>query len=174
MKVFVYARHGAQARPNHYVIPGAGDPEGVLPDRVFMLGHEIDFLTELDFLVMATPLTEKNRGMVGPEQLAALKSTAFVLNPARGPLIQEQALLQVLREGKIAGAALDTHYAYPLPADHPLWRFPNVILTPHISGSTGMPCFLERVWAIFIENVRRLTTGQPILNELTPAQLAGE
>jgi phosphoglycerate dehydrogenase-like enzyme len=174
MKVFVYVRHGVQARPNHYVIAGTGDPEGVLPDRVFLLGQENDFLKELDFLVMAAPLTEKNKGMVGAAELAALKSSAFVLNSARGPLIQEHALLHALREGKIAGAALDAHYAYPLPADHPLWRFPNVIITPHISGSTGMPCFPERVWEIFIENVRRLMKGQPLLNQLTPAQLAGE
>jgi phosphoglycerate dehydrogenase-like enzyme len=174
MKVFVYARHGVKPRPNHYVIPGAGDPEGILPNRVFTLGQENDFLKELDFLVISAPLTEKNKGMVGAAELAALKNSAFVLNSARGPLIQEQALLQALRDGKIAGAALDAHYAYPLPADHPLWRFPNVIITPHISGSTGMPCFLERVWAIFIENVRRLIKGQPLLNQLTPAQLAGE
>ena len=151
------------------MIPGTGDPEGVIPDRVFYPGQEKEFLSSLDFLIMAIPLTERNRGIIGAEELAALKPTAFVLNPARGPLIQEQALLQVLREQKIAGAALDTHYAYPLPADHPLWRFPNVIITPHISGSTGMPCFLERVWSIFTENVRRLIEHRPLLNELTPA-----
>jgi phosphoglycerate dehydrogenase-like enzyme len=172
LRVHVYTRQGLKPRPNHFVIPGTGDPEGVIPDRVFCPGQEKEFLSSLDFLIMAIPLTERNRGIIGPEELAALRPTAFVLNPARGPLIQEQALLQALREQKIAGAALDTHYAYPLPADHPLWRFPNVIITPHISGSTGMPCFLERVWSIFLENVRRLIEHKPLLNELTPAQLS--
>ncbi|MGY8673311.1 MAG: NAD(P)-dependent oxidoreductase, partial [Verrucomicrobiia bacterium] len=105
--------------------------------------------------------------------LRALRPTAYILNPARGPLIQEQALLQALREGLIAGAALDTHYHYPMPPDHPLWRMPNVIMTPHISGSSGSPTFLERVWDILVQNVGRLQNDEPLLNELTPQQLLG-
>ncbi|HJN15590.1 MAG TPA: NAD(P)-dependent oxidoreductase, partial [Armatimonadota bacterium] len=97
-----------------------------------------------------------------------------LLNPARGPLVQEKALLQALREGWIAGAALDTHYYYPMPADHALWRFPNVIITPHVSGSSASPYFLDRIWDLFVQNVERYVSGQPLLNELTPAQLAGD
>jgi phosphoglycerate dehydrogenase-like enzyme len=97
-----------------------------------------------------------------------------VLNPSRGPLIQEAALLRALREGWIAGAALDTHYAYPLPSDHTLWRLPNVIMTPHISGSAESPHFLTRIWDIFLQNVERYRSGKPLLNELTAAQLRGE
>ena len=112
-------------------------------------------------------------GGIGERELQALPRHAFVLNPARGPIIQEAALLRALREGWIAGAALDTHYAYPLPPEHPLWRMENVILTPHISGSGLSPHFLERVWDIFSLNLDRLERAQPLLNELTPAQLAG-
>ena len=68
------------------------------------------------------PLTSANEGIVGEPELRALRPTAYVLNPARGPLIQEQALLRALREGWIAGAALDTHYRYPMPPEHPLWK----------------------------------------------------
>jgi phosphoglycerate dehydrogenase-like enzyme len=102
-----------------------------------------------------------------------LPRSAFLLNPARGPLVQETALLRALEEGWIAGAAIDTHYHYPLPPEHPLWRAPNVILTPHISGSGQSPYFLDRVWDIFVENMRRFISGRPLLNELTPAQLSG-
>ena len=111
---------------------------------------------------------------MGEAELRALRPTAYVLNPARGPLIQEQALLKALREGWIAGAALDTHYHYPMPPDHPLWAMPNVIMTPHISGSGGSPFFLQRIWDIFVQNVERFQKGEPLLNELTASQLRGE
>ena len=99
---------------------------------------------------------------------------AFVLNPARGPLIGEQALVAALREGRIAGAALNTHYQYPLPPEHPLWQLPNVILTPHISGSTRNSYFKTRLWDIVHENARRFVSGEPLLNELTPRQIDGD
>jgi phosphoglycerate dehydrogenase-like enzyme len=112
--------------------------------------------------------------MVAETELRSLSKSAFVLNPARGPLILEAALLKALREGWIAGAALDTHYYYPMPADHPLWHFPNVILTPHISGSDSSPHYRERIGEILTQNVRRLTSGHTLLNELSPAQLHDE
>jgi phosphoglycerate dehydrogenase-like enzyme len=174
MIVHVRSRKGIGRRTNTYHVPGVGDPEGVLPDRVFLAGQELEFLTNLDFLTLATPLTRTTEGMVGERELRALPRTAFVLNPARGPLIKEEALLKALREDWIAGAALDTHYYYPMPADHPLWRFPNVILTPHISGSNLSPHTLERSWDIFVQNVERYTSGRTLLNELTPTQLSGE
>ena len=80
---------------------------------------------------------------------------------------------RALGEKWIAGAALDTHYEYPLPAAHPLWRFPNVILTPHISGSSLGPNYRPRIWEVFSLNPGRLARGGPLLNELTAAQLAG-
>jgi phosphoglycerate dehydrogenase-like enzyme len=139
----------------------------VLLDRVFVAGQEKEFLSGLDFLVLALPHTRQSDGMIGVEQLRALRCTAFVLNPARGPIIQEAALLQALTEGWIAGAALDTHFAYPLPASHPLWRMPNVILTPHISGGDHSRIFPARIAELFTQNILRYQEGGPLLNELT-------
>jgi phosphoglycerate dehydrogenase-like enzyme len=173
MKVRVLSRTGVKGRDDTYLVADTGDPEGVLPDEVFTAGQEPAFLAELDFLIMAVPQTPQTTGMVGEAELGVLPPTAYVLNPARGPIIQEQALLKALREGTIAGAALDTHYYYPMPADHPLWRFPNVIMTPHISGSDSSPHYQERVWDIFVQNVQRHMAGESLLNELTPAQLDG-
>src|SRR5690606_35435580 len=119
------------------------------------------------------PLTDVSRGAIGEAELRALPLHAFVFNPARGPIIQEQALLKALREKWFAGAALDTHYAYPLPPEHPLWSMPNALLTPHISGSSGSQHYPRRVWDIFTQNLDRFRTGRPLLNELTPAQLTG-
>ena len=148
LRVHVMTRRGAGRRGLTYCVPGTGDPEGVLPARA-------------------------TEGLSGEAELQARPRTAFVLNPARGPIIREAALLRALREKWIAGAALDTHYQYPLPVDHPLWRFPNVITFQHISGSSLSPRFQERIWDIFEQNLARYGEGQPLLNELTPEQLAG-
>jgi phosphoglycerate dehydrogenase-like enzyme len=167
MKVQVMTRSGVGPRPNVFVQPGAGDPEGKLPDRVFVTGQEREFLSRLDFLVLALPRTRQSNGMIGERELRALPPEAFILNPSRGPIIQEQALLQALKEGWIAGAALDTHFIYPLPPEHPLWRFPNVILTPHISGGDDSSSFPARMAELFRQNVIRYVEGQPLLNEVT-------
>ncbi|OHB55884.1 MAG: hypothetical protein A2Y12_04760 [Planctomycetes bacterium GWF2_42_9] len=160
-------------RPAMYVVAGTGDPQGVLPDKVFLPAQQKEFLSGLDFLMLSMPLTKKTEGIIGDEQLSMLQPHAFLLNPARGPLIRESSLLNALRKGLIAGAAIDTHYYYPMPADHPLWKFPNVIMTPHISGSTASPNFLPLLWDIVTQNVYRFQTGQPLLNELSTTQLAG-
>lgn len=174
LRVHVLTRSGvAGPRGEIYAIPGSGDPDGVLPDRVFKAEEKFDFLGGLDFLILSLPLTSATESLVGERELQALPRHAFVLNPARGPIINEQALLSAIEEKWIAGAALDTHYAYPLPATHPLWRYPNVILTPHISGSSLSPRFTERLCDIFTQNVARFGRDEPLLNSLTAAQLDG-
>ena len=171
LQVHVLTRNGVRVRENIYCVPGTGDPEGLLPDRVYAYHEKEEFLNGIDFLQMAIPQTSHTEGIVGEAELKMLRPHAFVLNPARGPLIQEQPLIRALQEGWIAGAALDTHYQYPLPANHPLWSMQNVILTPHISGSSSSPKFLERVWDIMVQNITRLINKQNLLNELSDADL---
>jgi phosphoglycerate dehydrogenase-like enzyme len=166
MTVHVMTRSGVRPRLGHYCPTGTGDPEGKLPDRMFVAGQEREFLSRLDFLVLALPHTRQSDGMIGEAELKALPRHAFLLNPARGPIIQEQALLRALREKWFAGAVIDTHYAYPLPADHPLWRFPDVILTPHVSGADRSRLFKGRMTELFRQNVERYRAAQPLLNEL--------
>lgn len=167
MTVWVMTRDGVRPRHDTYAEPGSGDPDGTLPDRVFTLQDWREFVGRLDFLLLALPHTKASDGLIGANVMAALPRTAYILNPARGPIIQEAALLDALRTHRIAGAALDTHFAYPLPADHPLWRFPNVILTPHISGGDGSTQFPARMGELFAQNVERYLAGKPLLNELT-------
>ena len=124
-------------------------------------------MSGLDFLVLALPHTRQSGGLIGEEQLRALPRTAFLLNPARGPIVQEAALLRALAEDWIAGAALDTHFAYPLPPEHPLWRAPNAILTPHVAGADHSRAFPARMGDLFVQNVRRYRAGEALLNELT-------
>lgn len=173
MRVHVLSRRGIGPMGDVYCVPGSGDPERVLPDRIYLQEEQTEFLSDLDFLVLSMPLTQSTEGIVGEQELRTLPPTAFVLNPARGPLIRQPALMQALREGWIAGAALDTHYEYPMPSDHPLWQMPNVIMTPHISGSSLSPFFVRRIWDIFLENLDRYSSGMTLLNELTPDQMEG-
>jgi phosphoglycerate dehydrogenase-like enzyme len=175
LRVHALTRSGVTGmRENVYAVPGTGDPDGVLPDRVYKESERETFLAGLDFLVVALPLTRASEGLIGERDLRALQQTAYVLNPARGPIIQEKALLRALKENWIVGAALDTHYQYPLPPEHELWRMPNVILTPHIAGSSLGQHFKQRVWDIFSINARRFVRSESLLNELTPAQLRGD
>jgi len=170
MTVHVLTRSPVGPRRDSYTVPGTGDPDGVLPDRAFIVGQELSFLAGLDFLVLALPHTRLSNGVVGERELRALPPRAFLLNPSRGPIVQEQALLRALREGWIAGAALDTHFAYPLPPEHPLWGFPNVILTPHISGADHSRHFPGRIGDLFVQNVERYLAGRPLLNEVSAAE----
>lgn len=175
LRVHVLTRTGSVGkRGDVYAVPGTGDPEGTLPNRVFGPEETMVFLSTLDFLIVALPLSPATEGLIGERELRALPRTAFLLNPSRGPIVQEKALLQALKENWIAGAALDTHYQYPLPEHHPLWRFPNVILTPHISGSSLSPRFQERLWDIFVQNVGRFVRSEIMLNKLSDAQLSGQ
>lgn len=175
LRVHVLTRSGeVKPRTGVYTVPGTGDVEGALPDRVFSAGETASFLAGLDFLVVAVPLTKATEGVIGETELRALRPHAYVLNPARGPIIQERALLRALNDRWIAGAALDTHYYYPLPPEHPLWRMHNVILTPHISGSSLSQRFGDRLWDIFGQNLIRFSRGEPLLNELSVADLLGK
>jgi phosphoglycerate dehydrogenase-like enzyme len=167
MTVHVLSRSGAGPRRGDWTPPGTGDPDGTLPDRVFGYDRISEFLGGLDFLVLCLPKTAGTVGIVGRKELAALPQLAWLLNVARGPIIEEAALLDVLRAQRIAGAALDVHYTYPLPPEHPLWEMPNVILTPHISGSELSTDFRPRISELMVENVRRYLEGRPLFNEIT-------
>lgn len=172
MTVHVLTRSSPGPRRGCHTIPGTGDPEGSLPQRWFAPEEKEAFLAGLDFLVLAMPLTRETEGLIDESSLRQLPPGAFLLNPARGPLVQEAALLAVLSDGHLGGAALDTHHHYPLPPAHPLWAFPHVIVTPHISGTTFSPHFQTGLRQIFFENARRFAANAPLLNLVHPADLA--
>jgi phosphoglycerate dehydrogenase-like enzyme len=119
-------------------------------------------LKESDYVVIAAPHTPATARMFGPDQLRQMKRTANLINIGRGAIIDLSALTQALRVGEIAGAALDVFEVEPLPPDHPLWDFPNVILTPHVAGYS--PRIAERHLGVLVENVRRFVAGEPLLN----------
>ncbi len=125
--------------------------------------EEIDKALQLaDFLVLAVPLTNRTRGMIGSNALMHLKSTCYLINICRGPVVQEVSLIDALRKGQIAGAALDVMEVEPLPAESPLWYMPNVILTPHNCGQ--FPELVNRRLELFGDNFRLYNQGQPLLH----------
>ncbi|MFD1515032.1 D-2-hydroxyacid dehydrogenase [Halomarina rubra] len=130
--------------------PDAGGPadEVVGPDRLD------DVLARTDYLVLACPLTDETRGLVDESSFRTLPPEAVLVNVARGPVVDTDALVAALRSGEIRGAALDVTDPEPLPEDHPLWGLSNVIVTPHNSGHT--PRYYERLADIVAENVRRV------------------
>lgn len=121
-----------------------------------------DVASEADYLAVCAPLTQRTRGAVSREVLARMKPSAWVVNIARGPIIDEAALIDALREKRIGGAALDALATEPLPADSPLWGFGNVMITPHSSNSS--PNVRPRTVALIRENLRRYKVGEPLLN----------
>jgi len=122
----------------------------------------LDLLPEADFVVLTVPLTRETRGMIGERELHAMKPTAYIVNIGRGGTIREDALIQALREGWIAGAGLDVFEVEPLPDDSPLWGMDNVVITSHYAGLT--PHYHERAMAIFLDNLRRYRAGEPLRN----------
>jgi D-2-hydroxyacid dehydrogenase (NADP+) len=113
---------------------------------------------DVDYLILAAPATPETHRIVGQKVLSCMKSSAFLINIARGELVDEEALIQALNSGKIAGAALDALPVEPLPADHPLWRAKNIIITPHVGGMSDI--YVEQVLPILEENLRRFIQGE--------------
>jgi phosphoglycerate dehydrogenase-like enzyme len=115
-----------------------------------------------DFAIIAAPHTPETVGWFDSGTLAHLRPGSYLINIGRGAIVVLDDLVAALRTGRLAGAALDVYEVEPLPADHPLWDFPNVILTPHTAGYS--PVIAARHRALLVENVRRFADGEPLLN----------
>jgi glyoxylate/hydroxypyruvate reductase len=136
-------------------------PPGVT--RLVPVGGIAGVLPRMDILVLACPLTRETHHLIGAKELAALPNSAIVINVGRGAVIDEPAMIAALREGRLAGAALDVFEHEPLPADNPLWAMPNVLISPH-SAST-VEAENRRIVDIFIANLERFLEQRPLLNE---------
>ncbi|MBR1985628.1 MAG: D-2-hydroxyacid dehydrogenase [Mogibacterium sp.] len=117
---------------------------------------------QIDVLVLCVPGTPDSEGLLSAERISLLPGKTFVINVGRGMLIDQEALIEALNEGRIAGAALDVMYPEPLPADHPLWTARNCIITPHISGDMGLPETVDITVDIFCDNLRRYADGRDL------------
>jgi phosphoglycerate dehydrogenase-like enzyme len=142
-------------------------PERLVLDRVLGPDQLPDLLGASDFVVLAAPLTPETESMIGDAALAAMKASGWLINVARGRLVDERALVRALRDGTIGGAVLDAFREEPLPASSPFYDLPNAIVTPHTSWSSAR--VLDRSVDLFAENLRRYAAGEPLLNVVDPS-----
>ena len=133
-------------------------------DRVLPLQELDGVLGTADALILALPATPETEGVLSRERIAMLPEGAYVVNVGRGSAIDQEAFVEALRAGRLAGAALDVMTPEPLPADHPLWDCPNTIITPHVSGnmSLGLTCDIDV--DMFCADLGRYAAGEPLRN----------
>ena len=140
--------------------PQKEKPEGVA--TVYPATQIDGLLSQSDFVVLAAPLTNATRGLMNAERLSSMRRAAYLINVGRGPQVDENALAEALMNGRIAGAALDVFEREPLPAESPLWKLHNLLVTPHTAGLT------EKLWhrhyKLFSENLRRYLGGESLLS----------
>jgi phosphoglycerate dehydrogenase-like enzyme len=130
--------------------------------KVFPPERLLDLLAVSDVVVLAVPHTPETKRLIGRREVDAMKRGAFLINIARGKLVDDEAVGEALKDGRLGGAALDVFSTEPLEPDSVYWDLPNVIVTPHVSGS--MQDYWTPLLALFTENLRRLECGEPLLN----------
>ena len=167
MRVLALRRSSGRTKEG-FASEHTGDREGAIPERFFLPDRLQEMLSECDYVVVALPLTPETEHLIGEAELRAMKPNAYLVNIARGAIVDEQALIRALDEGLIAGAGLDVFDREPLPDESPLWALDNVLISPHVAGFT--PRYDERATAVFVDNLGRYLSGEPLLNLVDKAR----
>jgi phosphoglycerate dehydrogenase-like enzyme len=131
-------------------------------DELYLSGQIEPFFSGLDVLIVAAAHTPETKGLVDGHLISLMNQGSYLVNIARGPLVVEEALIEALKGGQLAGAGLDVFNQEPLPMDSELRKLPNVALTPHLAGQS--PRYRERVLLVFVENFRRWIQGGTLVN----------
>jgi phosphoglycerate dehydrogenase-like enzyme len=148
--------------------PSSRHDGGVAVDELLGMDALDDALGRADHVCLTVPLTRETHHLMDARRIARLRAGAYLYNVSRGAVIDEAALVDALRAGKLAGAGLDVFEEEPLPATSPLWDLDNVILTPHVAGAT--PLYYERAAALFADNLDRFLSGRPLGNRFDPVR----
>ena len=162
MHVLATKRNLKKINESGFRLEGTGDAEGNLPLRIYPPEAVKSMVGECDFVVVTLPLTSETAGLVNSDLLKAMKSTAYLINVSEGNIVVESDLAHALSKGWIAGAGIDNYSEVPLASDSPLWKMPNVLMSPGVAGLTNS--YNKRVVGLFCENVRRYLLGEPLLN----------
>lgn len=166
MRVLALKRNPMERSDPGWCPAGLGDPEGNIPERFFGPDQREEILRESDYVSVTLPLTEHTRKFIGVRELSAMKQSAYLVNIGRGKVIDEHAMADALKTGKLGGAGLDVFEQEPLEASSPLWELENVIVTPHISGANRR--YMDKACELFVENLKRFASNRPLLNVVDP------
>jgi phosphoglycerate dehydrogenase-like enzyme len=131
-------------------------------DEVLPVEKKLELMEGADYIVLTAPLIPETRGMIGVDELRAMKKTSVLINVGRGPVVDEGALIHALQEKRIRGAALDVFDHEPLPPGHPFYRLDNVLLSPHCADHTSD--WIEQAARCFVDNFERFRKGEPLKN----------
>ena len=139
-----------------------GENPDSLFDRVVPVDRLEEILPETDLLILSLPATAETQGILSAGRLAMLPETARLVNVGRGSAVDQKALERMLREGKLAGAALDVFEQEPIPAEDSLWNCPGLLITPHIAGNMTLDYTVEKIVSQFLENLENYAAGRPL------------
>ncbi len=168
MRVLAVKLRPEQRRDDGFRPDGLGDPGGTIPERIVGLDGLRDVLREADAVVISLPLTSRTRGLLGHEEFNVMKPAAWLVNVGRGPMIDEAALTDTLRNQRLGGAYLDVFDEEPLPPDHPYWDVPNLFVSAHIAGVNSYERYWQDMGVLLQQNVRRFLAGEPLINAIDP------
>jgi phosphoglycerate dehydrogenase-like enzyme len=150
--------YGVRARP----APCEGVTEVLPPERMN------EALAKSDYVIVVTPLTDATRGLIGPDEFAAMKPGAILHNMARGQVVDEAAMVAALRSGQLRAASVDVFAQEPLPASSPLWDTPNLHITPHVGGMLTHADYDRLSTQVFLDNLDRWRSGEALDNVCDP------
>lgn len=167
MKILV-CDNRTEKRDSSMTFQNVGDPEGKLPHAWYNSSQITEMFKIADVVVVILPSVRSTYHLIGRDELNALQKHAIVINVGRGSVIDEEALIECLRTGKISGAGLDVFESEPLEPEHPFWDLDNVVITPHIASYTSNQLSLAA--DILIENLTRYVGNRPLINVIDPAK----
>jgi phosphoglycerate dehydrogenase-like enzyme len=170
MEVLALKRDPSMRRDPGWSLPGMGDPEGSIPTTWFSPDERVELVRLSDYILMAPPLTAATRHFLGAEEFAAAKPNAYLINVARGEVIDQNALIEAVKRGQLAGGCLDVTTPEPLVAESPLWDIENVTLTFHTSAARPMESFYDLACELFAENLNRFVNGRALFNVIDPVR----
>jgi phosphoglycerate dehydrogenase-like enzyme len=170
IEVLALKRDPAVHRDPGWSLPGMGDAKGSIPSRWFSPNERVELIRLSDYILLAPPLTAETRHFLGAKEFAAAKPNAYLINVARGEVIDQNALLDAVESGRLAGSCLDVTTPEPLNSDSPLWDIENVTLTFHTSAARPPESFYDLACELFAENLRRFVNEQELLNVIDPVR----
>lgn len=169
MRVLACKRDPSRRRDTRYSLPNTGDPEGAIPEAMYGLADLHDMLRQCDVVIVTLPHTDATESLINRSAFEAMPRHCTFMNIGRGPVVNEDDLIEALRSGAIKAAALDVSVIEPLPDESPLWDMPNVLLLPHVASWTDRQVY--RANELLIANVQRLLNGETPYNLVDRGQM---